>query len=65
MKCSCCKKKKITIPCKWCNHDLCTSCILVETHKCINIDNCTSSAKLNLENKLLSEKTKKPSVMNF
>ncbi len=62
MKCCFCRKKTITIQCKWCTHDFCTSCILVETHKCPNIDNCTSSAKLNLKNKLISEKIKKTKI---
>lgn len=47
-RCFFCNKKKITVACKWCKHDFCTTCIQVESHECPEIESCVSSKKLEL-----------------
>ena len=49
MRCKNCKKKKVTIECKWCKEEYCTSCIQVEEHNCSNIEECVKYKKDKLE----------------
>ena len=57
MKCNFCKKKSITLDCKWCKNNYCSRCILLEIHNCEYITNCKLESIKNLENKLQKEKT--------
>ena len=57
MRCSHCKKKTITIACKWCNSDYCPTCIQMETHMCSNIEQAISYKKEELQNKLQNQRT--------
>ena len=52
MRCKNCKKKKVTIECKWCKEEYCTSCIQVEEHNCSNIEECVKYKKDKLEGNL-------------
>lgn len=49
MKCKNCKKKKLTIECKWCKEEYCTSCIQVEIHNCCNMEECINYKKTKLK----------------
>lgn len=57
MRCSHCRKKTITLVCKWCNHDYCSSCIQIETHVCSNIEEAIVYKKEVLQNKLIDQQT--------
>lgn len=63
MRCKCCKKRKMTIECKWCKEEYCTKCIQVEVHECTNIKECINYKKEKLENSL--KKIKKEQVLKI
>ena len=56
-KCLICKRKNlILLSCKFCKNDMCTSCLLPETHKCQNISECFEESKNVLSKDLMNNK---------
>ena len=58
-KCDHCKRKKMTMKCKYCDNDYCPSCIQLETHKCEHVAKYVESRKQELEQQLTSSSTTK------
>ena len=47
-----CKKKRIPINCKYCNHGFCSRCIILEIHNCEGIKQKKEKELKELNNKL-------------
>ena len=59
-RCSFCKKKQqLILACKFCLKDVCTRCIQIEMHECVNMSKCVELQKLQLKNKLYNEQVVK------
>lgn len=63
-KCNICKRKKIILmQCKFCNNDMCTYCLLPETHNCTDITSCIQQSKEILSNDLINNKVIKEKIV--
>lgn len=52
MRCEHCRKKTVTVPCKYCPLSVCCGCIGLETHGCLGLSKKVNDQKSNLEKKL-------------
>lgn len=65
-RCHFCKRKSpVIISCKWCVNDLCSSCLVVEIHKCKNISEMKEYNLKKLEQELIKHKTVTPKVIKI
>lgn len=56
-RCFLCKNANcIKMQCKFCDNKFCTSCLLPEKHKCINLIDCEQLAKKQLDDELYKNK---------
>jgi len=64
MRCELCKKKSagIPMPCNWCNHNFCVSCIDVSIHSCKNLKDYMDKKRNELETRLAYEMASKIKV---
>ena len=51
--------------CKWCESDLCTYCLAVEIHECVNIKQMKEYILKKLEEDLNKQKTISPKVLKI
>ena len=50
--CGHCRKKGLHIPCKFCEHEYCSSCIQLEKHSCTGMEQKRKDCRADLEKKL-------------
>lgn len=61
-KCHCCKRRRMTIECKYCHMIVCLACSHLETHSCNNISDKIQESKYVIANKLTDNKYNKQSI---